>query len=407
MSENRYNIIILGAGIAGVAAAYYLTCKHGINNVAIVDKQQLLSLTTRCSGENFRNFWPQPCMAALTSHSFNLMQALIEEHGNVFNLKQTGYRFVSRNPSPFAEAPGIREMGAETLDYLSPDIRSVTHIEEAGAIEVYALGSLLLKEARSRGVQLITDEVTNIDLDREGYTISTPSQTLAADKLIVATGPFVNHTLEPLGVQLPIESICQRKFVIPDPAGVIPRDMPFTICADAIRIPWTTDEAQMLQDDESYAWMLDELPVGLHIKPEGANQIKMGWAFNRQAEAPRWQCDGDAQFPEIVMRGAATFIPSLKTYTANMPTPVHQFAGYYTRTPENWPIIGALPVPGLFTIAALSGFGTMAACAAGEMCADVACDASPADFAPFFAFNRYQDPDMQALMAATDNDGQL
>ena len=38
-------------------------------------------------------------------------------------------------------------------------------------------------------------------------------------------------------------------------------------------------------------------------------------------------------------------------------------------TPENWPLIGSMRTPGAFMAGALSGFGSMAATATGEICA--------------------------------------
>lgn len=57
MAELEVEIAIIDAGIAAiasVAAAHYLS-ESGAQDILIVDKLQPLSLTTACSGENFRN----------------------------------------------------------------------------------------------------------------------------------------------------------------------------------------------------------------------------------------------------------------------------------------------------------------------------------------------------------------
>ena len=43
--------------------------------------------------------------------------------------------------------------------------------------------------------------------------------------------------------------------------------------------------------------------------------------------------------------------------------------GYYAKTEENRPLIGPLPVEGAYILGALSGFGIMAGCGAGELLA--------------------------------------
>ena len=43
---NSYEIVICGAGIAGVATAYYLAVKHDQMNIILIDKNLPMSLTT-------------------------------------------------------------------------------------------------------------------------------------------------------------------------------------------------------------------------------------------------------------------------------------------------------------------------------------------------------------------------
>ena len=48
------SVVICGAGIAGVAAAYALT-EHGVTNVVLVEQGNPLSLTSDKSTEAYRN----------------------------------------------------------------------------------------------------------------------------------------------------------------------------------------------------------------------------------------------------------------------------------------------------------------------------------------------------------------
>ena len=81
------HIAVVGAGIAGIATAYYLAVKHARKRILLIDKLQPMSLTTSKSGENFRDYWPQACMAEFTTHSLDLMQDLIDTHGDVFHMR--------------------------------------------------------------------------------------------------------------------------------------------------------------------------------------------------------------------------------------------------------------------------------------------------------------------------------
>jgi glycine/D-amino acid oxidase-like deaminating enzyme len=70
-------------------------------------------------------------------------------------------------------------------------------------------------------------------------------------------------------------------------------------------------------------------------------------------------------------------------------------------TAENWPLIGAARTPGVFLATALSGYGTMAACAAGDLCARSIIGATLPDFAPSLSLARYDD----AALIASLRDG--
>ena len=387
----------------------------------MIDKLTPLSFTTAQSGENFRQFWPQPWMNDFVSHSIDLMEQLLADNPNAFKMRFSGYDFVSHQKhKPILSSP--ETAGQPPFDlyddpafihaqkpYLAPDIQQLVHIQRAGALDVYALGSLLLKKARSRGVQLIQADIKALKpIKTGGYKVIISKQkALKTDQLVLCSGPFVAEHAKQLGFELPIYSVIQRKFVMPDPAGIIPRDMPFTIYADQQALNWTDEERELIQCDEQYLHLLLTYPAGLHIKPEGSQQIKLGWAYNTRPSSPRWEIPEDQEFREVVLHGASRFIPGLKQYVDQLtPGPITEFGGYYTRTAENLPIIGKLD-DGLYTIAALAGYGTMSACAAGELCADIVGKDDLPAYAPYFAPQRYQDHDLMARINEISGDGQL
>jgi glycine/D-amino acid oxidase-like deaminating enzyme len=114
----------------------------------------------------------------------------------------------------------------------------------------------------------------------------------------------------------------------------------------------------------------------------------------------------DRHYPEVVLRGLSRMIPNLRGYLARLPKPVVD-GGYYAKTQENRPLIGPLPVEGAYIIGALSGFGIMVACAAGELLAAHVTGAALPAYAPWFLLARYEDPAYQQLLADWDESGQL
>ncbi|MEZ4660117.1 MAG: hypothetical protein R2911_21375 [Caldilineaceae bacterium] len=76
------------------------------------------------------------------------------------------------------------------------------------------------------------------------------------------------------------------------------------------------------------------------------------------------------------------------------------YGGYYVKTPENLPLIGPLAVPGAFMMGALAGYGTMAGCAAGELCAAWVADGARPAYAQALSPARYADGDYLAQLGA-------
>ena len=73
------DIVICGAGIAGVATAYHMAISSAGQRITLVDECQPLSYTTSSSGENFRDCWPNPQMADLMRDSIARMEQLAKE----------------------------------------------------------------------------------------------------------------------------------------------------------------------------------------------------------------------------------------------------------------------------------------------------------------------------------------
>jgi glycine/D-amino acid oxidase-like deaminating enzyme len=175
--------------------------------------------------------------------------------------------------------------------------------------------------------------------------------------------------------------------------------MPFAIDLDRQMIDWSEEERTLLLADPENAWLAENMPGAIHCRPDGGDGgkwIKLGWAYNEKPEAVSWQPEFDPRFPEIVLRGAARFNPALKNYYGRLPRETHHYGGYYTRTEDNWPLIGPMGPEGAFMACALSGHGTMAACATGELAAAWVAGSKLPDYARPLSLDRYVDPSLVA-----------
>jgi glycine/D-amino acid oxidase-like deaminating enzyme len=111
-------------------------------------------------------------------------------------------------------------------------------------------------------------------------------------------------------------------------------------------------------------------------------------------------------YTDVVLRGLATMIPGLSTYFDASARP-HVDGGYYTKTRENRPLIGPMPLPGSYVLGALSGYGVMAACGAAELVAAHLTGSKLPEYAPAFALERYEDVEYQLMLQNWPDTGQL
>src|SRR6266568_8675863 len=96
MKNRHVDIAVVGAGIVGIACAYYLMLHRRGLRVAIIDPEPPMSVTSAASGENYRNWWPHPVMTAFTDHSISLMEEINGKSGSRLNMTRGGYALVSR-----------------------------------------------------------------------------------------------------------------------------------------------------------------------------------------------------------------------------------------------------------------------------------------------------------------------
>src|SRR4029079_3949248 len=109
------DVVICGAGIAGISAAYHLAVRRGVKDVVIVDDQPPLTVTSAKSTECYRNWWPGPgdTMVRFMNRSIDLLEELAQESGNRFVMNRRGYAYLTADPAQAAALErGAREVSA-------------------------------------------------------------------------------------------------------------------------------------------------------------------------------------------------------------------------------------------------------------------------------------------------------
>jgi glycine/D-amino acid oxidase-like deaminating enzyme len=458
MSANTAEVVICGAGIAGIATAYHLAVRRGIGGVVLVDERPPLSLTSDKSAESYRNWWPGPgdAMVALMNRSIDLLEELAQESGNVFRMNRRGYLFATADParvpdflraareaaergvgaarihatpdSEYRPAPaeGFEDqpVGADVITdrglirrhfpYLAEDTVALLHARRCGWFSGQQLGMYLLERAREKGVRLVEGRVESVETaggrvravrvaGRAGsHSIGTP-------RFVVAAGPFLKEVGRLVGVELPV--FCERhaKVAFTDSLGAVPRHAPMLIWTDPVRLPWSADERALLGEAPDVRQLLEEMPAGVHGRPEGAGDspIVLGvWTYDVKPLEPRFPIEFDASYAEIVIRGLSRMIPAMAGYADRLPRAFVD-GGYYTKTEENRLLACPLPLEGAYVLGGLSGYGLMSANGAADLLADHIAGRPLPAYAGAFHLDRYADLAYRALLASWGDSGQL
>ncbi len=452
--------VVCGAGIAGIAAAYHLG-RYGLRDVVLVEQGDPLALTSDKSTECYRNWWPGPdgAMVALMNRSIDLLEELATATDNRIRLNRRGYLYATADP---ARVPSLREAGQQAallgagplrehgpgaapgstycpapahgwagqpdgadlitdpvliralFPYLSEATLAVLHARRCGWFSAQQLGMLLLERARAAGARLVRGQLRAVRQAGgrvQAVQVATTGETLeiAAPILVNAAGPLIGAVAQLLDITLPVHNQLHLKAAIADDERIVPRDAPLLVWADPAALGWDADEYAALAADPELGWLAGELPPGAHCRPEGegsSTQLLMLWDYHGGTVEPRIPPPLDPEFPEIALRGLSAMLPGLRRYLGRMPR-AYLDGGYYTRTPENRPLIGPLAVAGASVIGALSGYGLMAACAAGELLAAHVCGAALPAYAAAFTPARYADSAYLARLDSWGDGGQL
>ena len=141
----------------------------------------------------------------------------------------------------------------------------------------------------------------------------------------------------------------------------------------------------------------DVRPVG----GESSRDIFLIWTFESEPHPFVWPPSFDPHLGEVLLRGLARMIPAAQAYRGEG-SRGRVDGGYYTKTPENRPLVGPLPVDGAFVIGALSGYGIMASQAAAELLAAHVTGAALPAYAAALSPARYDDPAYRRRLESWD-----
>ena len=335
--KKNYDVIIIGAGGHGLATAYYLAAKHGINNVAVIEKGWLgggnSGRNTQVVRSNY--FWPQS--ADFYEHSLNLYERLSGElnfnimlsQRGILNLAHSHHELESqRRWVNSIQINGIDSefMNPQEIKKLVPLInlqgRFPVHggfIQKRGGIARHDAVVWAYARAASRlGVDIIQEtEVTDFKITEGRITgVKTSQGQVSADRVCISVAGHTSVLARKAGFRLPITSMALQAMV----------SEPIKPCLNTVVLS-STIHFYVSQSDRG------ELVIG------GAADLYNSYA--QRGGIPVLE-DNIAAFLEL--------FPSFSRLRLN-----RQWAGIVDISPDTTPIMGKTPVKNLYINC---GFGT-------------------------------------------------
>ena len=357
------DIVIVGGGIVGSAAAYFLSTDAGFagRRIALVERDPgYTQASTARSAGGLRQQFSTPENIQLSQVTLDLFRRLKTVFGADADvaLREQGYLIMAspEGAESLAENVALQQsMGADIVLLGAPQLAqgfpwlSVDGVVGAGYgrsgegwFDPTSLASLLRNAAKDRGVSIVNDRVTAIVKGARVEAVVLAGGTrVACSALINAAGPWAGEVAAMAGVPLPVEPRKRYVYVID--------------CREA--------------SEQLHTAPLTVDPSGVWFRPEGRFFL-CGRSPPEGAEPPAVDLDhiDHAFFESEVWPPLAARVPAFESVKV-----VNAWAGFYDyNTLDQNAVIGAHPeVDNLYFANGFSGHGAQQAVGAGRAVAEL------------------------------------
>jgi len=370
--RRHYAVIIIGAGGHGLATAYYLATRHGIRDIAVLEKGYLGGGNSGRNTQVCRSNYFYPQSAAFYEHSLRLYESLSEDLNFNIMLSQRGNLELSHSLEElemnrrWATAMSMNGIDSELLG--RDDIQKMVPIlnldcrfpvvggfiqHRAGISRHDAVVWAFARAASAAGVDIIQNcEVTGFETsDSRILGVETSRGTVLADHFALCVAGHSSDMAAKAGLRLPIESIALQAMV--------------------------TEPLKPVLNT-----VLGSLVIHAYISQSDRGEIVIGGGadtFNSYAQRgilPTMQDNAAA---------VAELIPSFSRLRV-----MRQWAGICDISPDSSPIVGKSPIENLYLSTGWGTGGFKAIPAGGETLAYTIAQDQPHELLQAFALERFE-----------------
>jgi sarcosine oxidase subunit beta len=366
--KDRYEVVIIGGGVHGLATAYYLAKNHGITDVAVLEKQYIGSGGSGRNTTIIRSNYLTPEGILFYDESVKLYEDLSEELDFNVMFSQRGHLTLAHTDASLrtmrwrAEVNQIQGVNSRVIypdeikalcpfmdlsDHPRYPVLGALYHPPGGIIRHDAVVWGYAHGAYKRGVHLQQmTEVTGIDVDHNKVTaVQTNRGRIKTGTVLNATAGWCSLISAMVGLKLPIETR-------PLQACVTEPLKPFL---DVVIVSGTL-HFYLSQSDRG------ELVMGASVDPFTS-----------------YSMDSTLSFMEGLSGHVLELFPSLAKVRM-----LRQWAGLCDMTPDYSPIMGFTPVEGFLVDVGWGTYGFKAGPVSGKRMAElIATHCTPELIAPF------------------------
>lgn len=219
--RDHADVVVIGAGIMGLATAYNLAKNHGVTNVTVVDKSYLCGGASGRNGGGIRAQWSSEANVRLMQESIRLCEEFAAEMKINVWLRQGGYLFVCRTEKQRAamEASvavqtaaglGTRMLDAKEAKRIVPEldvsgIVAASYNAKDGVVFPWPFVWGYAEGAQKRGVEIstFTDVVGFRTTGARIDAVVTDKGEIRTNTVVNAAGAWSPQIAALLGVELP------------------------------------------------------------------------------------------------------------------------------------------------------------------------------------------------------------